>query len=277
ARPGRTPRRQRRFVAWLVRGWAREATWRVARPLVRFVLAQLSRVAPFDGWSAMARHRGGVPGVSAVVLAEESAGEAGDVRRGAAALVPSGDDAPPALVPEGFAVDPASLLVARRALASLLRGRGLARLLLRWAAVGRRPYPRPVAALLSLGWLATALLVLDPACGPDPGERLAAEAAALAGLWSALALAGVGSAALLAARAWQAGRAWEARLARGEVRLWMDGGLTVIGGSAGLPFCLSALLAVARTHPAEARRSWLWRRAVAAPRRDGAAWAATGE
>jgi len=40
----------------------------------------------------------------------------------------------------------------------------------------------------------------------------------------------------------------------------MNGGLTLKGGSAGLPFCLNILSSLGRAYPHSARPSWLWRR-----------------
>jgi len=128
ARAGQSAGGQRRFIAWLARCWAREATWRGVRPPVRFVLAQLSQVPPFDSWSAFARYRTtyGAPGVSAVVLAEGSHGEPADVRAVEVLLLPhDADTAAPPIVTEGFAADPFGLDAARRAAAGLLGGPGI--------------------------------------------------------------------------------------------------------------------------------------------------------
>jgi hypothetical protein len=55
----------------------------------------------------------------------------------------------------------------------------------------------------------------------------------------------------------------------------MDGGLTLVGGSAGAAISLNALRAL--HHEARARpSSWLWRRVLCALRQDARAWAATG-
>lgn len=61
-----------------------------------------------------------------------------------------------------------------------------------------------------------------------------------------------------------------------QVRLRMNGGLSVHGGSAGLAFCLNDLLAAYRSHPRVANRSWLWERFFRRLRRASHTWAATG-
>ena len=257
---------QRRFISWLVRRWAADARWRDERPPARFVLGQLAGLAPFDGWSTFARYRTAwhVPGVSAVVLAEDSPGAPADVRKVEALCIPADPGVvAPSVVAEGFSVDASELRAMRAAVEGLLGGRSLALLVATWLAAGRRPYPRPLGALLALGWLVVAALAAWLLVGPDPGSRLHAVATTLALLWGALVAAGAGVAAVLATQAWRQGRAWRALLARSELRLRMDGGLTLIGGSAGLPFALNALLGVTRAGPRVRVRSWLWRRGSA--------------
>jgi hypothetical protein len=56
----------------------------------------------------------------------------------------------------------------------------------------------------------------------------------------------------------------------------MDGGLTLIGGSAGLPFALNTLFAIYRASPDARPDTWLWRRVFRALRAAGPAWASTG-
>src|SRR5258706_7027751 len=65
------------------------------------------------------------------------------------------------------------------------------------------------------------------------------------------------------------------RLEHSEVRLRMNGGLTIKGGSAGLPFCLNILSSLYRAHPSDARRSWLWRRFFRKLCTQADSWAAT--
>jgi hypothetical protein len=61
-----------------------------------------------------------------------------------------------------------------------------------------------------------------------------------------------------------------------QVRLRMNGGLTLKGGSAGLPFCLNTLLALYAAQPDCTRTSWIWRRFFRHLRSDAPSWAATG-
>jgi hypothetical protein len=56
----------------------------------------------------------------------------------------------------------------------------------------------------------------------------------------------------------------------------MNGGLTVKGESAGLPFCLNTLLAISRVEPGSDCRSWLWQRFVRQLHSERDTWAATG-
>jgi hypothetical protein len=56
----------------------------------------------------------------------------------------------------------------------------------------------------------------------------------------------------------------------------MNGGLTLKGGSAGLPFCLNILSSLGRAYPQDARRSWLWQRFFHKLKSEGSSWAATG-
>lgn len=279
AEAGRTPASQRRFVAWLARRWAADARWCGAHPPARVVLSQLAVLAPFDEWAAFARYRDRwhVPGIAAVVLGEASAGTADDVRTVEAICVPAESDAgTPPVVAQGFHVDPAELAAARDAVASLLGGRGTARLLALWVAAGQRPWPRPVAIALAAGWVAAAVLVAWLLVGPDPGGALPALAGALLALWGTLAATAVLTAAVVAAGAWRAGRRVRARVLRGQLRLRMEGGLTLIGGSAGLPIALNMLLAALRVRERGDAGAWLWRRIARALRAAAPAWAATG-
>jgi hypothetical protein len=276
---GRSARGQRAFVGWLARRWATEAVWRGAHPPTRFVLAQLAALAPFDEWAALARWRAryGVGGVSAIVLAEASAGDAADVRAVEALVIPADPDpVAPAVAAEGFQIDDAQLGAARAGVQSLLRGRGLVRLLAQWIAAGRRPYPGWLDLLLGVAWVAVAGVVAYLVIGPDPDRWLVPLATALVAVWGALALTALVAAAVTSVQAWREGRRAAERLDRSQVRLRMDGGLTLIGGSAGLPFALNALLAVHRASPGTRPDTWLWRRVFRGLRDAGPAWAATG-
>jgi hypothetical protein len=77
-------------------------------------------------------------------------------------------------------------------------------------------------------------------------------------------------------RAWSCGRELRARIQEGQLRVHMDAGLTVRGGSAGLAFCLDMLAASHRAFRRGAPRSWLWGRFSRAMRRNALSWAATG-
>ena len=273
-----SPRRQRQFVGWLVRYWATTAEWHGQRPSVRFALTQLADLTPFDQWPAFARYRAGfgTGGVSAVVLAEHSPGNASDVRTVEALLVPRDPDAAaPAVVPHGFSVDAAELVTARQAVLGVLRGRGLVRLLLRWLLVARRPHPPVLGVVLAGGWLCVCALIVVLAVGPDLGDWVVPLAAALVTVWGALTVVAFVAFAVVTVQAWRAGRGLGARLDASQLRLRLDGGLTLVGGSAGAAFCLNTLRAL--HHDARERpRSWLWRRVLSALRSDARSWAATG-
>lgn len=149
---GGTESRQQQFIAWLFLHWSRAANWPRNRLTPRFVLGQLAQVPPFNQWSAFKEYRTryGLSGISALVLAEGSLGEAGDVRQVEAIALPA-DSVGSALgvVSEGFHADNPQLDIPRRAAISLLRGKGLLIFLALWITGGRRPYPR---------WLSIALL-----------------------------------------------------------------------------------------------------------------------
>src|SRR2546427_3959998 len=156
---GRTESTQRQFIAWLYRYWAREMPWRENRLAPRFALGQLANRPPFNKWAAFSKYRTtyGVGGISAVVLSEESPGEAGDVRLVEALALPSDSEATSArIVSEGFEADSADLDTARRAAMSLLCGKGLMAFLALWIVGGRRPYPSWLKALLGAGWILVA-------------------------------------------------------------------------------------------------------------------------
>ena len=270
---------QRRFVCWLARQWGREARWRGETLPARYVLAQLSRVAPFDKWTAFERYRTtyGAPGITAVVLGEDSAGEPDDVRRIDVVALPADEDAAAAtVVGDGFQIDSGELGTARRAAMSLLAGEGLIVFLALWLLGGVRPYPRSVRAALVIGWLAVAGLILRLMIGSDPGVQLVLFVAVLFILWSGLVVTAVASAVLQAVSAWLAGRVMRRKINEQQIHFRMNGGLSVQGGSAGLAFCLNTLLANYRSDPGAASRSWLWQRFFRNLRHASRTWAATG-
>jgi hypothetical protein len=270
---------QRRFVCWLARHWAREARWRDEQLPGRFVLAQLSRVTPFDKWTAFEKYRTtyAAPGVAAIVLNEESAGEAADVRPVEAVALPLDDDAAAGtVVADGFQIDSADLSTARRAALGLLNGKGFLIFLSLWTLIGERPYPRYLRVLLAAGWVGVVALMVRLLVGPDPGNQLITLEALLFGLWSLLVATSLATAGALGIKAWLMGRELRKRMATLQLRLRMNGGLSVHGGSAGLAFCLNDLLAVYRSRPRVANRSWLWERFFRRLRRASDTWAATG-
>lgn len=276
---GRGVFEQRRFVCWLARHWAREARWRDEVLPGRYVLAQLSRVAPFDKWMAFEKYRAtyASPGIAAIVLNEESAGEAADVRPVEAIALPLDEDAAAgAVVADGFHADSGELNSARRAAMSLLDGKGLIVLLGLWVVTGARPYPRIVRILLIAGWLAVVGLVVRLLFGPEPGEQLLILVATLFTLWSTLVTTALAVAGAVAFNAWRAGRALRRRTEQRQLHLRMSDGLSVRGGSAGLAICLNALLATYRSHPLVTRRAWLWERFSRKLRLESQTWAATG-
>ena len=270
---------QRRFVCWLARRWAREARWRNEMLPARFVLAQLSRVAPFDNWTAFEKYRSAytAPGISAIVLDQESAGEAADVRRVEAIPLPLDEDAAAGNVAcDGFHADIGELNTARRAAISLLNGKGLIVFLGLWLVAGIRPYPRVLRVLLTAGWLAVVGLIARLLLGSDPGAQLATFEAILLGLWASLVVTAVAVAAALGVDAWRTGGELKKKLEESQLHLRMSGGLSVQGGSAGLAFCLNGLFAAYRSRPRVASRSWLWERFFRRLRTASQNWAATG-
>ena len=276
---GRTGRGQREFLTWLRHHWAPEATSSHNPFVGPFVLRQLSQVPPFTAWSSLDRYRKGygVGGIHAIVLAENSSGEARDVRPVEAVAVPTGPDKSfPPVVPEGFVAGDAELETPRRAVLSLLGGRGLATFLVLWIASGRRPYPRPVGAALDLCWLAVGGLILYLLGGPDPGGSLPRLSLALVLLWAGLITVSLSVVGKQSLRAWNHGRKVRARIQASQFRVHMDAGLTLRGGSAGLAFCLDMLAAADRAFRRRAPRSWLWERFSRAMRRNALSWAATG-
>jgi hypothetical protein len=270
---------QSRFITWLTRRWAGEAQWRGELPPIRYALAQLSRVSPFDKWPAFDRYRTtyGAPGISAIVINEASAGEPNDVRRVEALALPADEDAAAQdVVTEGFQAESADLSAARRTALSLLNGKGLVGFLALWIAAGRRPYPGWLRVTLVVAWITVAGLIVRLLTGSDPGDRLALFFGIMVGLWFVLVLTGLTIAGTLGICAWLAGRQWHRRLEAYQTRLRLNGGLSLQGGSAGLAFSLNILLATFRSHPRLPARSWLWERFFQNLRLGANSWAATG-
>ncbi len=276
AQAGRTESAQRQFIAWLYLHWAREANWSGNRLIPRFVLGQLAHLAPFNEWQAFDEYRAGygLGGISAIVLTAESLGQAEDVRLVEGLTLPASGG--PKTTPEGFQANPAELETPRRAVLNLLSGTGLWIFLALWMVAGERPYPRWLKMALGLGWLGAGGLILHLLFGPEPGERLFGFSAALATLWSALMIVAIAVAARPSISAWRQGQRWSTRLEHSQVRLRMNGGLTIKGGSAGLPFCLNILLSLFRADPGAAHRSWIWHRLGRRLRTETSLWAATG-
>jgi hypothetical protein len=274
---GRSEASQRRFIRWLARHWTTEAHGPQNRMIPRFVLGQLAHLPPFKAWRTFEKYRSnyGIAGVAAIVLAEQSRGEPDDVRRIEALVLPaeSGDQS---IASDGFQIADGELEASRSAAMSLLAGKRLLQFLLLWIVGGRRPYPRWLRMALSIGWTAVVALILFLLFGPEPGERLVLFGASLGALWCMLMLIAAGIVARESFRAWRLGAQLKMRLARSQVRLRMNGGLTLKGGSAGLPFCLNTLLALYAVQPDCARHSWIWSRFFRIMRSDAASWAATG-
>ncbi len=185
----------------------------------------------------MARYRTGYgrAGVSAVVLAEGSDGNAMDVRRVEALLVPASADEP-RVVAEGFRGDAAQLQTVRDAVAHVLEGRGLIRLLATpGCSVDAARIRAGCNGACPLGWAATALLIVWTLAGRGSGKHAARCS------WRCLPRSGSPSrpsasctALVTVWRAKREAKEWSRLLDAHQIRLRMDGGLTLIGGSAGL-------------------------------------------
>ena len=268
---------QRAFIAWLLRYWADEEEFRSNGVAHHFVLGQLAQFAPFNHWAAFDKYRSsyGMGGIPAIVLAEKSNGEPQDVRPAEAVVLPA-DATAPAVIAEGFEADAVELDTIRRAAIGLLRGKGLLVFLILWITEGQRPYPQWLRIGLRLGWAAVAGLILFLVFGPEPGEQLLFLCGLLMALWGGLLLTAVSVVLSHGWRAWRVGRKMSSAIEEGQVRLRMNGGLTVKGGSASLPFCLNTVFALSSYKPDTARASWLWTRVFRTIRADGASWAATG-
>lgn len=274
---GRTVSGQRCFIAWLLSRWTAEANVGGKETVRRFILPQLAKVQPFNQWKAFQTYcpESRPRGISAIVLAGESTGNREDVRAlDAVLLTPNAGG--PAIVTEDFHADHLDLETSRRAALNLLQGTGLLILMGLWIAAGRRPYPRWLRCTLGIAWLGVVGLLARLVFGPDPGARLTWMIAGLVALWAGLMSAGLATAAREIYGAQQQGRVWGDRLKESQIRLWMSGGLTLKGGSAGLPVCLNLLLAVYRTDTRFARRSWLLRELFRRINRSARRWAATG-
>ena len=270
---------QRRFISWLACHWAAEAQWRGEPPSGRYSLSQLARVAPFDKWQAFERYRTtyGAPGISAIVIDEQSAGESTDVRRVETLFLPPDEDAAASdVVTEGFHAESADLTAARKAALGVLDGKGLVEFLTLWLVAGRRPYPRWLAGLLLSSWLVVVAIIVRLLVGSDPGRRLTPLIGLLFGMWSLLVFTALTVAIVVGVQAWLVGRRWRTRLETSQTRLRINGGLSLQGGSAGLTFCLNILLATYRSHPRLPKRSWLWERFFRNLRLATNNWAATG-
>jgi len=276
---GKTGSGQRQFIFWLCRHWASEADPSLNRLVPRFVLGQLAQVPPFNIWPAFAPYRTtyGVQGIRAIVLADKSPGEPADIREIEALILPRDADATASkLVAEGFQAESTDLVPALQAAKHLVCGKGLAIFLARWLVIGRRPYPRWLSATLFLGWVAVVGLMLSLSFGPEPGDGLFLIEAVLVALWLGLTLEAVVVLGALAWQAWQTGVVLRTRLELSQVRFRMNGGLTLRGGSAGLPFCLNLLSSLYRAHPQDVRGSWLWQRFFRRFCSEATSWAATG-
>jgi hypothetical protein len=82
--------------------------------------------------------------------------------------------------------------------------------------------------------------------------------AVLVGLWCILILVAAAAVVTQSFRAWRTGAELRVFLEKSQMRLRMNGGLTLKGGSAGLPFCLNLLLALHHSRPeARGRASFL--------------------
>ncbi len=274
---GQTETSQRQFIGWLLKHWSREAFADGNRSISRFALGELGQFPPFNDWPSFARYRAGynVVGISAVVLAEGSAGEPEDVRAIEAIALPADATARP-VVADGFQIDQPEFTRSRLAAMSMLGGKGLFCFLALWVMGGRRPYPRWWQVLLSLGWVVVGGSIIYLLVGPDPGDSLGWISVTLFSLWSALLLHAVSVVGVHGLAAWRGARGLRSVLVQSQVRLRMKGGLTLQGGSAGLAFCLNILQSVYRNHRPARRNSWIWRRLFGQLESASRLWAATG-
>lgn len=276
---GRSDSHQEQFWGWLRQVWINDAVRNENQLALVYVGEELARVAPFQGWAVFARREVAAPasGLSAVILAGESEGEAQDVRFVDALVLPVGTPLNGrSVVADGFLADANDLNSARESVLQTLRGRAGWRLLARWAIIGRRPYPTWLSATLTTGWIFVGLLVAWLWFGPEPGTQLRPLSAALFVLWVALVSVALGVTAFEVLRARSAGQRGAEHLAKDQVRLRLPGSFTIKGGSAGLPFSLAILHAVTRAYPKTMRRSWLWRQFAGGMEQAEGGWVATG-
>jgi hypothetical protein len=275
---GRTEANQRQFIAWIVRHWSKQAGWPGNRAVPCFVLGELASVPPFNAWPALAKfRRAHVPDViSAIVLAGDSLGEAGDVRSVGCVALPV-DTMPGAsdIVAEHFRCDPSELNSPREAALNVCNGTALLVLLELWLGAGRRPYPSWLHVSLCTGWVGAGGLILYLRYGPEPGVLLSMLVVILIGIWAALIFAAAVPAAVTCCSTWREGRRCAEHLKQSQLRLSLSGGLALKGASAGLPFCLAMLIAVKRTQSRRGR-AWLWKQLFRNAERRAAAFAATG-
>jgi hypothetical protein len=274
---GRAEDSQREFIAWLLRSWADEANFRSNGIARHFVLGQLAQFPPFNHWSSFDKYRGsyGIGGIPAIVLAEKSDGEPHDIRSTEAILL-SADVTAPNVVADGFEADPVELDTVRRAATGLFAGKGLLIFLALWALDGQRPYPQWLRLGLRVCWAAVAGLILFLLVGPEPGDRLLLLCALLVALWCGLVVIALAVVATQAWCAWRTGQKMRKALEQGQVRLRMDGGLTLKGGSAELPFCMNTIFALSLYRPQAVKGSWIWTQVFRKMRSEAASWAATG-
>jgi hypothetical protein len=278
ARVGESECSQQEFIGWITDVWSKEIE-QTNPSVARFVLSQLADLPPFVRWKSMSNYRSGygTHGISAIILADGSAGEAADVRSiDAILLPPEVDESSPKIVTEGFRADVSDVEEPRRAALDVLGGWGLAAVLGLWAAVGRRPYPIWLRLGLTIGWATAAALILRLLFGTEPGDALVSLSAVLVALVIVLGLVEFCSIGWHSLTAWRHGRQLFQRLHNGHLRLRMAGGFKIEGGSAGLPFCLNALLAASRAGPDESRGSWIWTSFFRRIDVGEAPWCATG-
>ena len=276
---GRTLERQRQFLKWLIRRWGEELERRGNRLAPRYVVGQLARQEPFLHWEAFARYRTayGVPGIAAIVLGENSRGEASDVREvEAIAFSRESGDTGARLVAEGFEPDGTEFTTVQHAISSLLSGPGLFGMFGLWLLTGRRPGSAVKRAIAGGAWVLLAAMLVTLLFGPDPGTFLVPAVGVMLGAWVVLAAHGAWVAGREGWSAWRLGASVAQFFESSHVRLRMKGGLYLRGASAGFAFCLNTLLALFRATPDLGKCSWIWKQSMENLRRDGIHWAATG-
>ncbi|HEX2101248.1 MAG TPA: hypothetical protein VHF69_11315, partial [Candidatus Synoicihabitans sp.] len=276
---GRDPNLQDEFLRWLEDVWIKDAVSNGNQLALHFVRDELSRVSPFDRWEKLAERPLSDDGgdISAVVLDAQSEGEAEDVMKVRAMLLPLGrGDRRRLIVADGFDADDSDLKAARDSAVRLLRGRPNWRMLGRWIAAGRRPYPAWLRLVLAAGWISLGAGIAWLWVGPDPGDALRPIVITLVTVWTVLALVGLATAFAVVRRARSAARAAASLLADDQIRLGIGRRLLVKGGSAGLPYTLGILHAVARAYPRTLNVSWFWRQFSFGMASPSSRWAATG-